>query len=73
MVPTRSSYLYLSLDPAQRGVRERLQLLGAEVDPTHREAALPLRDLGPEEILAECRQLGIRVLASAVRTDRATG
>jgi hypothetical protein len=70
MAPAPSSYLHLRFDPAQRGVRERLHRLGADVDATRPEAALPLGDAGPEEILAECRQLGIRVLASAVRGQR---
>jgi len=67
MTPLVASYLYLRLDPEQRGVRERLLRLGANLDRAQLEAALPLGDARPEEILAECRQLGIRVLGSTVR------
>jgi hypothetical protein len=61
-----ADFLYLRVDPAQAGVREQLLRLGAEVAPSLRHAAIPLGEVRPEEILAECRQLGIRVLASAV-------
>lgn len=67
MAPPVTSFLYLRLDPEQRGFRERLRRLGADIDPARREVALPLGEIRPEEILAECRQLGIRVLASTVR------
>jgi hypothetical protein len=67
MAPPVTSFLHLRIDPEQRTLRERLRRLGAEIDPTCREAALPLGEMRPEEILAECRQLGIRVLASTVR------
>jgi hypothetical protein len=73
MAAAPSHRLYLRLDPAQRGVRERLLRLGADLDPACHEAALPLGEARPEEILAECRQLGIRVLASVVRGDGMPG
>jgi hypothetical protein len=73
MASTPVPFLHLRLDPAQHGVRERLLRLGADLDPACHEAALPLGEARPEEILAECRQLGIRVLASAVRGDRLPG
>ena len=69
MAPPVISFLYLRLDPEQLGVRERIRRLGAHLDPVRREVALPLGEIRPEEILAQCRQLGIRVLASTVRGE----
>jgi hypothetical protein len=60
--------LYLYLHPSQLRVLERLIAFDPGARLLGRQMIVSLDDRGAEEVLAECRRLGVRVLGSRVET-----
>ena len=66
-------FLYLHLHPGQPRVLERLVCLETGGRVSGQELVVPLGDLRAEEVLAECRRLGLRVIGSAVQAGDSAG
>lgn len=66
-------FLYLRIHPGQPSVLERLSRFDAGVRLLGGDLVVPLGDRRAEEVLAECRRVGVRVLGSVVHAADSAG
>jgi hypothetical protein len=72
-MPAQARFLYLRFRSSPSRLLERLAQFDAGVRRTGSQVMVPLGERHPEEVLAECRRLGLRVLGSVVESSDAGG